>query len=624
VNLHWLPIPEDFRGKLKAAAQLQDAAQRLEALAELSRHQLDPLQTMQIARLIGDADASTSGGWSRVKLALLASHTVEHLVPAIRVAGLRRNILVDTYVCNYGQYRQELIDTGSKLHSFAPQFILLAIAAQESLEADLATEAADRQVEELRGLWRTARQSFKAAVIQQTFLDVTESLFGNYDRLIDTAPSQIVERLNTQITSASREDSVLLLDIDRHASRGGRDDWFDLTHWYSSKLMIAPRAAPLYGDQLLRIVAARLGQSKKCLVLDLDNTVWGGVVGDDGMQGLVLGQGSAQGEAHLALQRYAKQLHDRGVILAVCSKNEHVVAAEAFAGHPEMLLKMSDVAVFVANWTDKAENLRAIATRLNIGLDSLVFVDDNPAERQRVRGALPQVSVPELPDDVAGYVRSIADAGYFESVSFTEDDRNRAAQYSANSEREVLRSSAESIEEFRRGLGMIMQYGPFTQVDLARVGQLINKTNQFNVSVRRYTQQEIEAVAQDDGCLSLQFRLRDRFGDNGLIAAMICRPAAGALLQLETWVMSCRVFGRDAEIEIMNLAVDAATSRGFQSIETLYVQTPKNGLIRDLLPRLGFVEAQSSAEVGSGSRWTLHLPDYVRQHTFIQRESQPL
>jgi FkbH-like protein len=220
-------------------------------------------------------------------------------------------------------------------------------------------------------------------------------------------------------------------------------------------------------------------------------------------------------------------------------------------------------------------------------------------------------------------VRSIADGGYFESVSFTEDDRNRAGQYSANSEREVLRSSAQSIEEFRRGLGMIMQYGPFMQVDLARVGQLINKTNQFNVSVRRYTQQEIEAIAQDDGCLTLQFRLNDRFGDNGLIAAMICRPGADALLQLETWVMSCRVFGRDVEMEIMNAAVDAARSRGFQIIEANYVQTPKNGLIRDLLPRLGFTETESPAQRGNTSRWNLHLPDYVRQNTFIQPETQP-
>jgi FkbH-like protein len=623
VNLHWLPIVQDFRGKLRAAAQLTDTSQRLDALAELSRHQLDPLQTMQVARLTGDAHDATPVGWSVVKLALLASHTVEPLVPAIRVAGLRRNILVNTYVCNYGQYRQELIDTGSKLHAFAPQFVLFAIAAQEALEADRPGEAAESLVKDLRGLWNAAQGSFKATVIQQTFLDVTECLFGNYDRLLDTAPSQIVERLNRQLTAGARDDGVLLLDINRHAARDGRDNWFEAPHWYASKLMIAPRAAPMYGDQLLRIMAGRLGQSKKCLVLDLDNTVWGGIVGDDGVQGLVLGQGSALGEAHLALQRYAKQLRDRGIVLAVCSKNDYALAAEAFASHPEMLLKMPDIAAFVANWTDKPDNLRAIATQLNIGLDSLVFVDDNPAERQRVRGALPQVSVPELPEDVAGYVRSIAEGGYFESVGFTQDDHNRAAQYAANSEREVLRSNAQSIEDFRRDLGMIMQLGPFTQMDLARVGQLINKTNQFNLSVRRYAQQEIEAIAQDDGCLTLQFRLHDRFGDNGLIAAMICRTGAGATLQLETWVMSCRVFGRDVEMEIMNAAVDAARSRGFQTIETNYVQTSKNGLIRDLLPRLSFVEAENAAADSNSSRWTLHLPDYVRQHTFIQPETQP-
>src|SRR5262249_55868537 len=234
---------------------------------------------------------------------------------------------------------------------------------------------------------------------------------------------------------------VLLLDVARASERDGLDAWFDVTRWLQGKLEIAPTASPAYGELLVRIIAAQRGLSKKCLVLDLDNTLWGGVIGDDGLEGIVLGEGSAAGEAFLALQRYAKQLHQRGVILAVCSKNNPAIAEAAFRDHPEMVLKRTDFASFVANWEDKASNLRRIAEELNIRLDSLVLVDDTPAERARVRESLPMVAVPEIPEDPARVVRCVADAGYFEAVSFTAEDRARNEQYAANASREILRES---------------------------------------------------------------------------------------------------------------------------------------------------------------------------------------
>ena len=240
-------------------------------------------------------------------------------------------------------------------------------------------------------------RSFNATIIQQTFLDVTESVFGSYDRLVPGAPARVIKLLNDQLSRAAAQDGVLLLDVARASERDGIDAWFDTGSWLHGKLEIAPEAAPLCGDMIARIVAAQRGLSKKCLVFDLDNTLWGGVIGDDGLEGLVLGEGSAVGEAHLALQRYAKQLKERGVILAVCSKNDPAIAEAAFNEHPEMLLKRSDISAFVANWNDKAENLKAIAARLNIGLDSLVFVDDNPVERARIRQGLPLVAVPNCP-----------------------------------------------------------------------------------------------------------------------------------------------------------------------------------------------------------------------------------
>jgi HAD superfamily phosphatase (TIGR01681 family) len=285
------------------------------------------------------------------------------------------------------------------------------------------------------------RERSDALVVQQTFIDVTEPLFGSYDRMVPGAPSRVIARLNDQLCEAASANRVLILDVAGATGRDGIDAWFDTGRWLQGKLEIAPHAAPLYGDMLGRLLAAQRGQSKKCLVLDLDNTLWGGVVGDDGLDGIVLGEGTAIGEAHLALQRYAKQLKERGIILAVCSKNETEVAEAVFRDHPEMLLQRADIAAFFANWNDKAENLRAIAARLNIGLDSLVFVDDNPAERARIRQSLPMVAVPELPEDATQYVRRIAEASYFEAVAFTSEDRDRAEQYAANAKRDALLDS---------------------------------------------------------------------------------------------------------------------------------------------------------------------------------------
>ena len=351
---------------------------------------------------------------------------------------------------------------------------------------------------------------------------------------------------------------------------------------------------------------------------------WGGVIGDDGIDGIVLGEGSGAGEAHLALQHYAKQLKERGVILAVCSKNDVKIAEAAFRDHPEMALRRSDFAAFEANWDDKAKNLKAIAAKLNIGVDSLVFVDDNPVERARVRQSLPMVAVPEMPEDPALYVRCLAEAGYFEAVGFTADDRNRAEQYAANAEREALLGAAESMDDFLRGLGMTALYGPFTAVDHARVVQLINKTNQFNTTTRRYTADEIARIMDEPDALTLQFRLLDRVGDNGLVSTMILRPTNDddEVLEIENWVMSCRVFGRELEFEAMNIAVEAARERGARALVADYIPTPKNDVISTLFPSLGFVAVDSTAAASGATRWALELDDYVARKTHIAVQEQ--
>jgi FkbH-like protein len=625
--MSWLPIAPDFRGDLRAALDTAKPTDCLENLASLAAYRLGFLETVQLDRALGRLSLKEAPGFSPIRLAVLASSTVDHLSPAIRVAGLRRRLLIDVHIGAYGHYRQDLLDPTASLHQFAPQSMLFSLTAQEAI-AGVPLTATVAEVDEtiatfigeLRSLWRRAREICNAAIIQQTFIDVTEPLFGSYDRFVPGAPARVVARLNDRLCEAVAQDGVVLLDVARASERDGIDAWFDAGRWLQGKLEIAPQAAPLYGDFAARILAAQRGLSKKCVVLDLDNTLWGGVIGDDGIEGIVLGQGSAAGEAHLALQCYAKQLKERGVILAVCSKNDAGIAEAAFNDHPEMLLRRSDIAAFLANWDDKAQNLKVIADRLNIGIDSLVFVDDNPVERARVRQSLPMVAVPELPEDAAQYVRCLADAGYFEAVAFTFEDRNRAEQYAANAEREALHSSAQSIDEFLRALKMSVVFGPFTVVDHARIVQLINKTNQFNTTTRRYTSEEIASLTNPPSALTLQFRLLDRIGDNGLVSAMILRPSSDYddVLEIENWVMSCRVFGRQLEFEAMNIAVEAARQRGARALVADYIATPKNNVISALYPSLGF-----AAVNGTATRWLLNLADYVMRDNYIARAGAP-
>ncbi len=626
--LDWLPIPQDFRGCLRQA--LESPADRLGKLAAISQHRLGFLETIQLDRAIGTVCAEAAPGFSVVRLAILASATVDHLVPPIRVSGLRRRLLIDVYVGPYGQYRQQLLDPESPLHQLRPQIVLLSLTMREAIAAvPLTTTAAEveaaisRSIDELRMLWRKARETFHATVIQQTFLNIADPLFGSYERLVAGAPAQLIARLNDRLTQAAAEDGVLLLDVARASERDGLDVWFDVARWLQAKMEIAPQAAVVYGDLLVRVIAAQRGLSKKCLVLDLDNTLWSGVIGDDGPEGIILGEGTGAGEAHLALQRYAKQLRERGVILAICSKNDPAAAEAVFRDHPEMLLKRSDFAAFVANWEDKAVNLKRIAEQLNIGIDSLVFVDDNPTERARIRQALPMVAVPELPADAAHYVRCIADAGYFESVAFTVDDSQRAAQYSANASRGALLESSQSMDDFLRGLEMSVIFGSFQTVDLTRVAQLIGKTNQFSTTTRRHSLEDVARFAADDRCLTLQFRLVDRFGDNGLVSVMILfpDPQSTDLLEIDTWVMSCRVFGRQLEREAMNIAVETARRMGVQAFRADYIPTAKNGVVSELYPALGFTRVQEDALRDGVTRWFLPLSDYVPQSTHIARRS---
>ncbi|MBK9234528.1 MAG: HAD-IIIC family phosphatase [Rhodoferax sp.] len=341
-------------------------------------------------------------------------------------------------------------------------------------------------------------------------------------------------------------------------------------------------------------------------MLDLDNTLWGGVIGDDGLEGIALDQGDARGEAHRAVQAAALDLRRRGIVLAVCSKNDDQTARLPFREHAGMLLKEDDIAVFVANWEDKASNLERIAQRLDIGLDSLVFLDDNPVERSQVRQALPQVAVPELGEDPSSFVRTLMLGGYFESVAFTPEDLARADQYQGNAHRAELMESSRDLGQFLRSLAMTIQFAPFQAQGRKRITQLINQTNQFNVTTRRYTEAQVAAMETSPDHFTLQVGLVDRFGDNGMICAVICHRRPDEW-EIDSWLMSCRVLNRKVEESVCNRIAREATAAGAKRLVGVYVPTSRNHIVAQLFAQLGFLRADSPDDL---QRWVLDLSSF--------------
>ena len=630
--MHRLPTTQDFSAELRRAFETAARHDQLQDLVSLAQLELNYLQTIQFNQCIKQLTPGQLEALPRLRLAILASATVDHLLPALTVAGFRQGLILDVHATPFDQYRIELLQADSDLHQFRPQVLLFSLSARDALSAvPISASAAEieqtlaEHVADLVSLWKLGQTLPEATILQQTFLNVGETMFGSLDRTLLSSPAQVVRQLNQRMVEAAVEHDVAVLDLDRPVERLGLDYWFDNAKWLQAKIEISPVAALRYGDLVARIIATQQGLSKKCLVLDLDNTLWGGVVGDDGIENITLGEGSGLGEAYLAFQRYAKLLADRGVVLAVCSKNETATAKSVFETHPEMVLRLDDIAAFFANWDDKATNLLRIAEQLNIGVESLVFVDDNPAERALIRQTLPMVAVPEMPEDPSKYVECLSDAGYFESLSFTRDDMQRKAQYAANQRREALQLTAGSVAEYLTSLQMTMQTSSFAPVDLPRIAQLINKTNQFNTTTLRRSLEEIKTLVAKPGVLTLQVRLSDRFGDNGLVSAVIMQPVGPTAdtYEIDSWVMSCRVFGRRLEYAILNSLVTVANEANAKLLVATYRPTPKNAVIKSLFADLGFQPmADGTSTTNTETRWNLDLTQYTPHTTQIENQSE--
>jgi FkbH-like protein len=593
-ELAWLPVaPENFSEQCKQlAAEPAELGRRAQRLANhrLNESQLNRLsKALQNARKAGHSTAPLTP----FRLGVLSNATSHFVVPALLASALRHGISLECVEAEYGQTMQTALDPSSALNQAQCDAVLVAIdhrglpLGAAPGDAQAAQETVAGALEYLEAIRGGIRKNGKAVCILQTLPRPVESAFGSFDLVLPGTPRSLVDEVNRGIAQSVAGTEDLLLDVSHIAETVGLADWHDATLWNMAKVPFSSAFIALYADHVCRLIAALRGKSRKCLILDLDNTVWGGVIGDDGLDGIVLGQGDATGEAHLHVQRTALALRARGIVLAVSSKNTDEVARQPFRKHQEMLLREDHIAVFQANWNDKATNIKAIAEELSLGLDAMVFLDDNPMERDLVRQMLPQVAVPELPADPALYARTLLAAGYFEAIAFSAEDRKRAEFYQDNARRISLRAQAGDVDSYLRSLSMVMSLRPFDDVGRARIAQLINKSNQFNLTTRRYTEAEVSAAQHDEGAFTLQVRLADSFGDNGIISVLICRRNAEDW-QIDTWLMSCRVLGRKVEVALLQELIMQARARGVRRLLGRYSPTEKNQLVENHYANLGF------------------------------------
>lgn len=613
-DLSWLPrAGADFRARVKAlsAAPESDVGRDLRYLAS---HALNGNQLTDLARAIGKLRESGADlkPLAPLRLGIVSNATTGLLAPALIGSAARHGFALDCVETEFNQGLQAALDPRSVLNAAKPDVVLLAVnwrglPLQATLgDAAEAEQAIAQSIGYLTAIADAIGTRSRATVIFETVARPPEALFGSYDLRVPGTARHLIDGFNRALAERVRGTPHLLLDVAALAENVGLADWHDSTLWYAAKLAFSQRMLPLYTDHIARLLASLRGKSRRCLVLDLDNTLWGGVIGDDGIEGIVIGEGSAVGEAHLETQRVALKLRERGIVLAVSSKNVDAIARRAFREHPDMLIKEDHVAVFQINWQDKASNIKAIADNLSLGLESMVLLDDNPVEREQVRQALPDVAVPELPADPSLHARCLLASGYFEAVAFSSEDRVRADYYQANAVRSVLIQNSGDLDGFHRSLEMTITFAPFDIVGRERIAQLIAKSNQFNLTTRRYSAADIAALEDAAGVFTLQVRLSDKFGDNGMICVAICR-ADGDAWEIDTWLMSCRVLGRRVEEAVLHEIARHARQSGATALRGRYIPTARNALVRDHYAKLGFRRTEETTD--GGSVWTLDLAE---------------
>ena len=557
----------------------------------------------------------------KIKIALLGDTATQLLVTAIKGEAIGRQLSLDVYEGEYSQVERQLLDPTSELYAFNADIMIVFQSTHKlgeyhsSLEVESQAHLAEERLSFISTLCENPSLANKK-LIYFNYPEIDDTVFGSYSNKVESSFSYQVRKLNYELMNLSiHYPNLYLCDIAGLQNLFGRQFMFAPNVYMTTEMVLSVNALPYVASRVVDIIAAIKGQFKKCLILDLDNTVWGGVIGDDGLEGIELGHGLGIGKAFTEFQMWIKKLKQRGIIICVASKNNENTAKEPFEKHPDMVLKLDDIAVFQANWETKVDNIRTIQGILNIGFDSMVFLDDNPFERNMVRENISGITVPELPEDPAQYLEYLYSLNLFETASYSNADKDRTKQYQVEAKRVSLSKTFMNEADFLKSLNMVSVVTGFTKFNTPRVAQLSQRSNQFNLRTVRYTEADIEDFAHNSDVIDLSFTLEDKFGDNGLIAVVIMKKLDEETLFVDTWFMSCRVLKRGMENFTLNTMVEFARSKGYKRIIGEYISTPKNKMVEMHYPNLGFTKIESST-----NRYVLDLMSYLPKECYITKK----
>ncbi len=554
------------------------------------------------------------------KLAVVGDTATQLLCTAIRGMGVERGYIIDLFEAEYNQVERQLLDPTSDLYQFNADFIVIFQSTHKlgehhsMLNVEKQSALADERISFLASVCENPALSGKK-IIYFNYPEIEDTVFGSYANKVDSSFTFQVRKLNYELMRLSQQyQNLFICDIAGLQNKLGRDQMFAANVYTSTEMILSMDVLPYVASRVMDIVCAVKGQFKKCLILDLDNTVWGGVIGDDGLEGIQLGHGLGIGKAFTEFQMWVKKLKQRGIIICIASKNNEETAKEPFEKHPDMVLKLDDIAVFQANWETKVDNIRTIQSILNIGFDSMVFLDDNPFERNMVRENIKGITVPELPEDPAEYLEYLYSLNLFETASYSNLDKDRTKQYQVEAKRVSLSKTFTNEADFLKSLNMVSVVSGFTKFNTPRVAQLSQRSNQFNLRTVRYTDADIEALANDPNVIDLSFTLEDKFGDNGLIAVVIMTPLDKETLFVDTWFMSCRVLKRGMENFTLNTMVEKAKAAGYKKIIGEYLPTPKNKMVENHYTDLGFTKIEG-ADI---AQFELNVNEYQNRECYIE------
>ncbi len=548
------------------------------------------------------------------KVALLADSSTQLLGKALRGYGHGLGFSFEIFEA-YDQTQMQILDSRSDFHQFAADYAVLLPCIQKLKARFMATpqEArsgfAETYLDFMQTLWQALTLHTQARILQSNFPESGDSVFGNFANKTDLSFLYQLRKINLGIMDAARNTEGIYVN-DVASLQGSKGSLFCQSprYYIHADMAFAPDFLPDLARNLVSIIMAMEGGAKKVLILDLDNTLWGGIIGEDGLEKIQMGN-LGVGKAFTQFQAWVCDLRARGIILAICSKNDEIVAREPFLHHPDMLLKLEDIAVFVANWENKAENIRRIQENLNLSFDSMVFLDDSPFERNLVRQLLPEVTVPELPEDPSEYISYLENLNLFESSSFTAEDRSRTQFYQEEISRKNLQVTAITEEDYLQGLNLEATVETFRVFNLPRIAQLSQRSNQFNLRTIRFTEEEAKNLAESLDYRTAAFTLKDKFGDYGLVSVGILRIDKNEAF-IHSWFMSCRVLKRGMETFVLNHLANLAQAAGCTHLSGEYIPTAKNGMVKDFYADLGFVKDKLL--------WTLQLSDFIPKINFIK------